>query len=53
MSEDFINKLSGLTPLDRVMTKEELIEPIKFLCNPKNTFTTGHNLIVDGGRSVI
>tara|TARA_B100001248_G_C27371590_1_gene451938 strand:+ start:497 stop:1315 length:819 start_codon:yes stop_codon:yes gene_type:complete len=53
MSEDFIKKLSSLTPLKRVMTREELIEPIKFLCNPENTFTTGHNLIVDGGRSVI
>lgn len=53
MSVEFIEKLSSRTPMNRVLNKNELIEPIKFLCNVNNSFLTGQNLIVDGGRSII
>ena len=53
MEEGFIKKLSYRTPLNRLMEKNELIEPIKFLCNKNNSFTTGQNIVVDGGRSII
>lgn len=53
MDPDFINKLSERTPLNRLMEGYELAEPIRFLCNKKNSFTTGQNLVVDGGRSII
>ena len=52
MEEGFIKKLSYRTPLNRLMEKNELIEPIKFLCNKNNPFTTGQNIVVDG-RSII
>ena len=32
--------------------KNEYKEAIKFLCSDKNNYMTGHNLIIDGGRSV-
>ena len=53
MDPDFIRKLSERTPLNRLMEGYELAEPIKFLCNRKNSFATGQNLVVDGGRSII
>jgi NAD(P)-dependent dehydrogenase (short-subunit alcohol dehydrogenase family) len=53
MDKDFIKKLSERTPLNRLMEGHELAEPIKFLCNKDNSFATGQNLVVDGGRSII
>lgn len=53
MDSTFVSKLSELTPMNRMIEKEELIKPIQFLCNKENSFLTGQNIIVDGGRSII
>ena len=53
MSESFVSKLSALTPMNRLINKEELIQPIQFLSNKENSFITGQNIIIDGGRSII
>tara|TARA_B100001996_G_C18649401_1_gene588783 strand:+ start:904 stop:1662 length:759 start_codon:yes stop_codon:yes gene_type:complete len=49
---DFVEKISNTIPMQRMLNPEELIESIKFLCNKKNSFLNGHNLVVDGGRTI-
>jgi len=39
-------------PLGRLGTAEEMAEAILFLCDPRNTYTTGAALLVDGGISL-
>ena len=51
-SKIFKKKISKLIPLNRMAKKNEYKEAIKFLCSDKNNYMTGHNLIIDGGRSV-
>ena len=51
-SKNFKKKISKLIPLNRMAKKNEYKEAIKFLCSDKNNYMTGHNLIIDGGRSV-
>lgn len=51
-SRNFKKKISKLIPLNRMANKNEYKEAIKFLCSDKNNYMTGHNLVIDGGRSV-
>ena len=41
------------TPLGRWGRREEIAQPILFLCSPAASFVTGHTLVVDGGYSII
>ena len=49
----FINKIKKLIPMNRMANINEYKEFIKFLCSDKSTYLTGHNIVVDGGRSII
>ena len=48
----FINKLSKLVPMERMCNIEEIISPINFLLDDKNSYMTGHSLVIDGGRTI-
>jgi NAD(P)-dependent dehydrogenase (short-subunit alcohol dehydrogenase family) len=41
------------TPLGRMGTSKDVIGAVDFLCSPQANFITGHNLIVDGGMSLL
>ena len=48
----FVKKLSSLIPLGRMCDLDEIIAPIEFLLEDKNSYMTGHSLVVDGGRTI-
>ena len=47
--EEFIKKYSKLTPMNRMMEKNELNELVEFLCSSGSSYMTGSTIIVDGG----
>ena len=49
----FINEVKKRIPLDRLADPKELKDSIKFLISKNNSFFTGQNVIIDGGRSII
>tara|TARA_R100001377_G_scaffold66566_2_gene41815 strand:- start:1494 stop:2228 length:735 start_codon:yes stop_codon:yes gene_type:complete len=51
-SEDFINRLSKLIPMGRMAKADEYKGAIIFMCSEASSYMTGHNLILDGGRTV-
>ena len=51
-NKNFITKFSKLVPLKRMCKIEEIIPPINFLLDEKNSYMTGHSLIIDGGRTI-
>ena len=50
--DDFLIKLSNLIPLGRMAKKDEYRAAIQFLCSDASSYMNGHNLVMDGGRSV-
>jgi NAD(P)-dependent dehydrogenase (short-subunit alcohol dehydrogenase family) len=48
----FVKNYSKLTPLQRMMKKNELNGLIDFLCSQKSTYMTGSTIVVDGGYSI-
>ena len=48
----FIEKLKKQIPMNRLANKDEYIGAIKFLCSRESKYMNGHNLILDGGRSI-
>ena len=51
--ELFKEKYSKLTPMRRMMKKNELNDLIEYLCSDKSSYVTGANFIVDGGWTSI
>ena len=45
----FIEKYSSLTPMKRMMKKNELNKLVDFLCSDGSSYITGSTIIVDGG----
>lgn len=45
----FIKKYSKLTPMKRMMKKNELNGLLDFLCNEKSSYMTGSIIFMDGG----
>jgi len=48
-NEEFIQKYSKLTPMKRMMEKNELNEVVEFLCSSGSSYMTGSTIVVDGG----
>jgi NAD(P)-dependent dehydrogenase (short-subunit alcohol dehydrogenase family) len=47
--KEFIKKYSALTPLKRMMRKNELNGIIKYLCSSESSYVTGATFVIDGG----
>ena len=48
-SENFKKKYAKLTPMKRMLRKEELNEITEYLCTSKSSYVTGSTFVVDGG----
>lgn len=49
----FVRKIENLIPMGRMLYKKELKGSIKYLCSNQSSYLNGHNLVLDGGRSII
>lgn len=49
--DDFIKNYSFRCPMKRMANDEEMIGAIIYLSSPAASYTTGHNIIIDGGMS--
>ena len=51
--KNFINEIKTQIPMGRMANKSNLNSSLLFLADKKNTYLTGQNIIVDGGRTII
>ena len=49
----FVKKLKDIIPMNRMANREDIIETLLFLLNKNNSYLTGQNILVDGGRTLI
>jgi NAD(P)-dependent dehydrogenase (short-subunit alcohol dehydrogenase family) len=52
-NKKFINQLIKFIPKKRMGNPEDLISGVDFLIDRKNSYMTGQNIIIDGGRTII
>lgn len=48
-SKGFVKRYSKLTPMGRMMKKEEVNDLVDYLCSDKSSYVTGENFVMDGG----
>lgn len=51
--DEFTAKLHQLIPMGRMAHKDEYQGAVLFLCSDASSYMTGHNLVIDGGRTVL
>ena len=49
--EDFVKNYSYRCPMDRMANAEEMVGGVLYLSSEAASYTTGHNLIIDGGMT--
>lgn len=51
--EEFVRRLTDLIPMQRMARVEEYRSAVQFLCSDASAYMTGHNMVMDGGRSIL
>ncbi len=49
---EFVERLTNLIPMGRMAHSDEYKAAVVFLCSDASAYMTGHNLVMDGGRSI-
>ena len=49
----FVEQYENKVPMGRLGKPKEVAEPVSFLLSDESSYITGHNLMVDGGWTVI
>ncbi len=52
-NRELLNSKSALSPLGRMGRPKDVVDAVSFLCSNRASFITGHNLIVDGGITML
>ena len=52
-SKKFIKNYSNKVPIGRMADKNEIYESVLFLLNDKSEYVNGHNLVIDGGYTIL
>jgi len=52
-SDDFVQKITALIPLQRMAEKNEYRSAIQFLCSDASAYMNGQNIVMDGGRCIL
>jgi NAD(P)-dependent dehydrogenase (short-subunit alcohol dehydrogenase family) len=52
-ADELARAVEAATPLRRPGTSEDVAAAVAFLCGPDAAFVTGHDLVVDGGLSLL
>ena len=52
-NKKFIDELIKFIPQKRMGNPEDLISAVDFLIDRKNSYMTGQNIVIDGGRTII
>mgnify|MGYP001419521893 CR=1 FL=1 len=51
-NKKFRTSYSKLTPMRRMMSKNELNDTVEYLCSSKSSYTTGSVFVIDGGFTI-
>lgn len=51
-NKNFLSKVKKQIPILKLAKPDDFKEAIKFLCSEKSSYMNGHNLVIDGGKSV-
>lgn len=51
--ETFVNNYNNKVPLKRMGTPEDIVSAAFYLLSDESSYVTGHNLVVDGGWTII
>ena len=51
-SPEFVSKFTNLIPMGRMAEPDEYKGAVVFMCSDASSFMTGHNLVIDGGRTI-
>jgi len=52
-SDEFVESLAQLIPMNRMASKDEYRGAVQFLCSDASAYMNGQNIVMDGGRSVL
>ncbi len=51
-SDEFVQRITKLIPMNRMASKDEYRGVVQFLCSEASAYLNGQNIVMDGGRSV-
>jgi NAD(P)-dependent dehydrogenase (short-subunit alcohol dehydrogenase family) len=51
-NKEFVKKLTKSIPMGRMAQRTEYRSAVQFLCSDASSYMNGHNLVMDGGRTI-